>query len=55
MEEVIKQWGGPRQNSGRNPIKDKKQPITVYLKGSDIKRKGGKEKVKALIIQTVEL
>ncbi len=54
MEEEIKTWGGPRKNSGRNPVKDKKQPLTVYLRGSDIKRNGGKERTKKKMIEVIE-
>ncbi len=38
--------GGQRKNSGRKPSDDPKEPITVFIEGSIIKRKGGKDIVK---------
>jgi hypothetical protein len=54
MEEKLTGWGGPRPNSGRRPVKDKKKPLTVYIKGSDIKRHGGPIKTKTKIIEFIE-
>jgi hypothetical protein len=53
MEEEIKGWGGPRPNSGRHKIKDKKKPLTVYVRSSIIKRKGEK-KLKEAFIELAE-
>lgn len=45
--------GGKRNGSGRKKIKDKKIPLTVYVKGSFVKRLG-KTKAKRLAISAIE-
>ena len=32
--------GGLRTGAGRKKVDDKKEPITIYVKGSKIKKKG---------------
>jgi hypothetical protein len=39
----------PIIKKGRKPISDKKQPVTVFIPASAIKKHGGKEKVKEKI------
>jgi len=38
--------GGKRKGSGRKPVTDKKQPVTVYIRQSTITLHGGKDKVR---------
>ena len=35
-----KQHGGPRPNSGRKPVDDKKKPVILYLRESVIDKLG---------------
>lgn len=50
MELKKENRGGARANCGRKPVKDKKQPVTVFIEGSKIKKHGGAEKLKTKII-----
>lgn len=43
---ATKKHGGKRKGAGRKPVTDKKEAIFVYIKGSVIKKNGGKEAVK---------
>ncbi|HSW96983.1 MAG TPA: hypothetical protein VLF89_04100 [Candidatus Saccharimonadales bacterium] len=52
VEETTKR-GGKRKGAGRKPIKDKKKPFVVWLRPSDIKRCGGKNKVMRLLYDAV--
>lgn len=38
--------GGKRPNSGRKPLAEKKEPVTVYLYPSEIDKLGGRDGVK---------
>lgn len=38
--------GGARPGAGAKPIKDKKKPLTIYVRGSEIKKAGGKKQAK---------
>lgn len=38
--------GGARKGAGRKPESDKKQAIFIYIRGSVIKKNGGKKAVK---------
>lgn len=44
---ATKKHGGKRPNAGRKEIKDKKEPIFIYVPKSIIKKHGGKPAVKA--------
>lgn len=43
--------GGYRINGGRKPAEDPKEPIFIYIKGSVVKRNGGKKALKILVEQ----
>lgn len=49
-----KKQGGKRKGAGRKPIKDKKVQISLYIRGSELKLLGGKEKVKTIINNELE-
>ena len=42
--------GGARSKSGRKPVDDPKEPITVYLHASTIEKIGGKDKCREAIL-----
>lgn len=46
--------GGKRHNSGRKPIADKKQTVTVYILTSVIEKAGGIDKLKELIYNNLK-
>jgi hypothetical protein len=46
--------GGARKNSGRKPIDDKKQPVTLFIERSVIERHGGPDKIKATLINNIK-
>ena len=41
--------GGKRKKSGRKPITDKKQTVTIYIRSSVIEKAGGMDNLKELI------
>lgn len=47
-------WGGARANAGRKVIDDRKEPVTVYIRQSTIEYWGGREAVKAEMVQFCE-
>lgn len=49
-----KSHGGPRPNSGRKPIKDKKKQISISLRESKIELSGGPEKIKEKIYKLLK-
>ena len=46
--------GGRRKNSGRKPVADKKQAVTVYVPQSTIIKLGGAQSVKNLTKMYIE-
>lgn len=44
---ATKKHGGKRNGSGRKSVSDKKEPVFIYVRGSVIKKAGGKAKLKA--------
>ena len=46
--------GGARSNSGRKPVADKKESITVYIEGSKVAMMGGKEILRKKILAFIE-
>lgn len=40
--------------TGRKPVQDKKLPVTVYFKKSEIKLIGGKEKCRLVCLKALE-
>jgi hypothetical protein len=51
--EAIKTHGGKRSNAGRKPITDKKKPVTIYSKESEINLLGGMDEAKLLLSNTI--
>lgn len=51
---ATKKHGGKRPGAGRKEVKDKKEPIFIYVKKSVIKKHGGKPSVKAFAEAAVE-
>lgn len=49
-----KKHGGKRPNAGRNPVKDLKIPITIYIQQSIVDSVGGVEGAKALAVTAIE-
>lgn len=45
--------GGPREGSGRKPVEDKAEPITIYFRNSRIEAIG-KEEIKISCIELIE-
>ena len=45
--------GGARAGAGAKKIKDKKKPLTIYVRGSEIKKAGGKKKAKAKAVAAI--
>ena len=45
--------GGKRKGAGRKPIKDKKVPVTIWMRPSEVKKNGGLKKVKLLMYEAV--
>ena len=43
-----------REKPGRKPIQDKKEPVTIYVRRSEIKRHGGKNKLRETLNFYVE-
>jgi len=43
-----------REKPGRKPIQDKKEPVTIYVRKSDIKRHGGRKELRYKLINFVE-
>lgn len=41
--------GGARKGAGRKPIKDRKIPVTLWFRPSEIKKNGGLKKLKVLM------
>lgn len=39
---ATRKHGGKRNGAGRKPVKDKKEPVFIYVKGSVINKAGGK-------------
>jgi hypothetical protein len=46
--------GGKRNGAGRKPAEDPKIAINIYPLTSQVKKIGGKDKVKAIAIKAVE-
>lgn len=49
-----KKWGGKRKNAGRRPVEDKKQTISIYVRSSIIKAKGGIDRFKEFLYEFIE-
>lgn len=45
--------GGARKGAGRKPMKDKKQPVTIWLRPSEMQKMGGVQAVKILIYDVI--
>jgi hypothetical protein len=45
--------GGPRPNSGRKPVTDKKVPLTIYVRESTLNRLG-KEAVREIAVDAIQ-
>ena len=43
-----------RKTSGRKPIEDKKETVILYIRKSKIKEKGGTDKIKKFLYDTLE-
>jgi hypothetical protein len=52
MKQHQKQRGGPRPNSGRKPVADKKIALTIYVKESVIEALG-KETAKEIAVDAL--
>jgi hypothetical protein len=52
MKKEIKHgWGGARKKSGRKPVADKKQPVTLFIPQSVIDKHGGADAIKEQLIK----
>ena len=49
----MKSKGGKRKGAGRKPVLDKKQAVTIYVRKSEIKRKGGLNQLKNLLSEII--
>jgi hypothetical protein len=54
MQTIKSNKGGARKNSGRKPVEDKKEPITLFINRSVIERHGGADKIKAALIHNIK-
>jgi hypothetical protein len=54
METTKTARGGARKNSGRKPVADKKQPVTLFIPKSVIERHGGADKLKTALLSKLQ-
>jgi hypothetical protein len=54
MQTLKENRGGSRKNSGRKPVADKKQPVTLFIERSVIERHGGPDKIKEALISNIK-
>ena len=47
-------WGGARKKSGRKPVADKKQPVTLFIPQSVIEKHGGADAIKQQLIKKIK-
>lgn len=50
-KKVKNSHGGARKKAGRKPIEDKKVQVDLYIRQSDIDKRGGIEKIKELLMK----
>lgn len=50
----MKGGGGKRANAGRKPKENKKQPISIYVRPSDIETIGGKDAVREVCNDAID-
>jgi hypothetical protein len=50
---MVKTHGGARSKAGRKPVDDKAMQITIYPKTSLVKKVGGIEKAKVILINAL--
>lgn len=53
MNTQEKVWGGARKRSGRKPVFDKKIPVTIYAKQSEISNVGGMDSMRGILYNTI--
>jgi hypothetical protein len=54
MQTVKPTKGGARKNSGRKPVEDKKQPVTLFIPKSVIEHHGGADALKTALINKLK-
>lgn len=52
-KDQTKTAGGVRKGSGRKPVEDKKSAYTIYVRGSVVKKNGGKDKMLNKIYKSI--
>ena len=45
--------GGSRPGSGRKKVKDKKKPLTIWVRDSEVKKAGGQDNAKKKAVTAI--